>query len=512
MDMWPHQESGCDGVVGAIHNGCRRVLLTSPTGMGKSRMVCWLIDYYTRQGWHAVLYSNRKLLTKQLQKTLAAAGIPCGVRAAGHPDERDKPVQISSIATEIQRVGDKIGDWTIHGLHQRCLAILDEAHCQTGEQARAIFDRHHAAGHILLGVTATPIDLGGIYDRLIVAGNTSAGRKCGALVKAIHYGPDEPDLRALKGLREGADISEQQQRKVLNQALLWGRVLPWFEKLNPAHHPTILFATGVKESLWFAQQFEARGIPAAHIDGDNVWFGGKFYQSTPLVRQEVLDASREKRIVVLCNRFVLREGIDCPWLAHGIFATIFGSLQTYLQAGGRLLRAHPGISAVTVQDHGGNWHRHGSLNADRAWALDDTAASVVGKRTDRLRAKKESEPYRCPKCAQIVMTRTCPCGYESQMRSRPVAQVDGSLKEVAGDIYPPRKIAKFQGAEAKWCVMYFRSKSMKKDPRTFRAAFGLYARENWGLYPQIGWRFTPKNEADQYRLVKDVPMERLHGS
>ena len=39
---------------------------------------------------------------------------------------------------------------------------------------------------------------------------------------------------------------------------------------------------------------------------------------------------------------------------------------------GRLLRAYPGVSVVRLQDHGGHWHRFGSVNADRTWLLEDT--------------------------------------------------------------------------------------------------------------------------------------------
>lgn len=511
--LWPHQEYGIDATVEAIHGGCRRVLLTSPTGMGKSRMVTSLIEHYTGRGWHAILYSNRKLLTEQLQRTLAAAGIKCGVRAAGHQDQRELPVQIGSIATEVSRVGDGIGEWNIHGLGQRCLALVDEAHCQTGPETRRIYDRHAAAGHVLVGVTATPIDLGGLYDRLVVAGNTSAGRGCGALVRAVHYGPDEPDLKALKNLREGEDLSAAQQRKVLNHTNLWGRVLTWFEKLNPEHKPTILFACGVAESLWFAQQFMARGISAAHIDGDDVWFQGKMYQSTPLLRQEVLDAGRLGTVRVLCNRFVLREGIDCPWLAHGIFATIFGSLGSYLQAGGRLIRGFPGLSSVTIQDHGANWWRHGSLNADRVWELDTTNTRLAGQRSDRLRAKKDKEPYRCPQCAAIQMSRRCDqCGHENEKRSRPVFQVDGSYRELTGDIFEPRRVAKFQGAEGLWIRTYWRCRKAKK-PMTFRQAFGLYASQyHWQWPNQEEWKFMPLQDSDVYREIASVPMDQLRGT
>src|SRR5262249_18752567 len=159
-----------------------------------------------------------------------------------------------------------------------------------------------------------------------------------------------------------------------------------FERLNPLHRRTILFAPGVPESIWFAEQFVKKGVSAVHIDGENVWVNGTLYESSRTAREDVLAASKEGRIVVLCNRFVLREGIKAPWLVHGILATVFGSLQSYLQAGGRLLRAYPGLESVSLQDHGGNWWRHDSLNADREWRLEDTNTSVAGRREDRMRA------------------------------------------------------------------------------------------------------------------------------
>src|SRR5207302_733945 len=125
---------------------------------------------------------------------------------------------------------------------------------------------------------------------------------------------------------------------------LIGRVWEWFEKINPEHKPTILFAPSVQGSLWFAEQFIKKGVPAAHIDGEEVFVDGQVYRTGKSVREDVLGRSRDGRIGVLCNRFVLREGIDAPWLCHGIFATVFGSLQSYLQSGGRLLRAYHGHS------------------------------------------------------------------------------------------------------------------------------------------------------------------------
>jgi superfamily II DNA or RNA helicase len=289
---------------------------------------------------------------------------------------------------------------------------------------------------------------------------------------------------------------------------IFGRVWTWFEKLNPAHKPTILFGPDVEGSIWFAQQFFAKGVVAAHIDGENVWVNGKWYRSSRDARDDVLAGSKEGRIVVLCNRFVLREGINAPWMAHGIFATVFGSLQSYLQSGGRLLRASPGLEIVTLQDHGGNWWRHGSLNANREWHLDDTSTGVARLREDRLRYKKEREPIRCPQCARILTTIRCKCGWESTggRKSRPVISTDGKLIEMYGDIYQPRRVDQRPEAVRDWERTYYRSRNAGL---TFGQAEALYAMEHDWRWPPRTLPLMPIAERDWCRKVKDVPFERL---
>jgi superfamily II DNA or RNA helicase len=399
----------------------------------------------------------------------------------------------------------------IWNLHKADRVVIDEAHLQTGPVARKILETHYDEGAAYLGISATPIGLAAFYDRLLVAGTPSELRACGALVLCRHFGPDEPDLRQLKGLRLGEDLSENQQRKAMGpKPQLWGRVWEWFEKLNPEHKPTILFAPGVAESVWFAQQFFKVGVSAAHIDGQEVWVDGQFYHTSKAAREEVVQGSKDGSIQVICNRYVLREGVDLPWLQHGIFATVFGSLQSYLQAGGRLLRAYPGLDHVTLQDHGGNWWKHGSLNADREWNLNWDSPRIAAQREDRMRAKKDKAPWRCPECASINQSRRCTqCGHEPVgKKSRPVVTTDGSLKEMVGDIFRPRRISQLPDGQHVWERMYWRSR-MPKGERTFRQAMALFAAENnWG-WPDPSWPFMPKHEDHFYRRVKDVRMDDL---
>jgi superfamily II DNA or RNA helicase len=504
--LWPHQQFALDEVAAAIVRGERKICVTSPTGTGKTMMMSQLIEQWCEQGLKTAIYSNRKLLIEQTSRVMARAGIDHGIRSAGYgDDDRFEPVQICSLQTEDSRVL-KQGRWRLHDADR---VLVDECHQATGAVARKILETHYEEGAAYIGFSATPIDLGILYETLITACTTSQGRECGALIPCLHYGPDEPDLKHIGKIVLGQDLTQKQQIKAIMTHGIFGRVFEWYERLNPEHRPTILFAPGVAESVWFAEQFHNSGISAAHIDGEEVWINGEFYKSDRKAREQVLAGSHDGSIKVICNRFVLREGIDAPWLAHGIFATVFGSLQSYLQSGGRLLRAYPGMDSVSLQDHGGNWHRHGSLNADREWHLDDTPAIVAGLREDRLRAKKIAEPVRCPQCAKILHSPRCGCGWtlsKSQKKSRPVIQADGTLKEMKGDIFRPRRISNRSDAEQIWRRVYYRA---KKAGLSFRQAEALFAKENhWGWPPKT-LPLMPTQEKDWWRKVAEVPPERL---
>jgi superfamily II DNA or RNA helicase len=245
-----------------------------------------------------------------------------------------------------------------------------------------------------------------------------------------------------------------------------------------------------------------------------VWIKGELYKSDKKARMEVLCGSECGDIRVLCNRFVLREGIDAPWLAHGIFATVFGSLQSDLQSGGRLLRSHRDMASVTIQDHGGNWHKHGSLNADRHWSLSDTASGLAQLREERFRCGEEREPRRCHQCTRIVTGNKCFCGeeFEGKRYSRPVVQSDGELVMVEGQVYKPRKTAAPDAAQwliDKWLKVFWRCRNSKKRKMTFKAALGLFAKENYGTWPSPSWPMMPMNSVDYLRHVCDVEIHRL---
>jgi DNA repair protein RadD len=506
VTRWPHQDFALAEVPRRIDAGERRVLLTSPTGGGKSRIACDLIEWAVGRGWPVVLYTNRRLLIDQLARVLTDHGITFGVRAATWEDCRERQVQISSLPTENHRVL-KSERWTIHGHGERVLALVDEAHLNKADTAATVLGMHLEHGGAYVGITATPVGLGHLYDSLVVAGTPTELRRCGALVPAYHYGIDEPDMRDFKQSVKTGEYAEGDLRKAVMTKNVFGRVLEHYRALNAEGRPTILFAPGVPESIWFAEQLTAAGVSAAHIDGTGVWWDGEYTKGGD--REALLDAVRCGDVQVLCNRFVLREGLDLKEVSHLILATVMGSLQTYLQSVGRGLRSCKGKDRLTIQDHGGHWWRHGSANADREWNLAYTETIVAGLRQQQFTEQRDPEPITCPQCRMVRAAGSrCPqCGFESQRKTRMVVQQDGRLVEHEGDVFKPRKVRVKPDTMKVWEQCYYRAKR-SKNRMTFRQAEGLFFYENH-YWPPHDLPLMPTNRLDWFLPVAEVPAERL---
>lgn len=504
-DRWPNQVRAFDGSIAAIDRGVKRLCVTSPTGSGKTVMVTDLIHWAVGNRRPVAVYTQRKMLYDQTCGVLDKTGIRYGRRASGHSANLVLDVQMCMTQTELSRVYKQES----RKLHSAALVLVDELHQHCGPTFQRIFSDHVSDGAAIVGYTATPLDLGGCVDELLVAGTMSECLKIGALVRPETYAPDEPDLKHIKNYVVGREFTEQEAVKAIMRPGVFGRILDAWKKHNPDARPTLLFGPDVAGSLFFAQEYAKAGIPAAHIDGERIWINGTEYASDDEARAEVARQSKSGEIKVVCNRFVLREGIDWPWIEVGCFATVFGALTSFLQSGGRLLRAHPGKSKCIILDHGGNWHRHGSLAVDRNWQLGMTNHRVAAERADRLREKKEQEPITCPECGKVRASGPkCPaCGLMAHRRSRFVIQINGSLKRVDGEIYKPRRERMAPDTQKKWDVIYYRAKSQKWNA-TFRQAEAMFFRENY-YWPPKTLKFMPRDYDDRFRKVAEVPKERL---
>jgi superfamily II DNA or RNA helicase len=504
MNRWPNQQRAYDGVLAAMNRGVKRLCVTSPTGSGKTRMFTDMIEWAVENNHPVALYTQRRMLYDQTCRVLDKARIRFGRRASGHKENLFLDVQMCMTQTELGRVYKQES----RKLHGAAIVLIDELHQHCGPTFSRIVDDHVANGAIVIGYTATPLDITG-YDELLVAGWMSECLKIGALVKPETYAPDEPDLRHIKNYVVGRELTQDENAKSIMRPGVFARVLTAWKKHNPDGKPTLLFGPDVAGSLFFAQEFWKNGIPAAHIDGEQIWINGEFRTADEDGRKELARQSQSGEVKVVCNRFVLREGIDWPWIEVGCFATVFGALTSFLQSGGRLLRAHPGKTKCTILDHGGNWHRHGSLAVDRNWELGVTNQRVTAERAEKMREKKEQEPITCVQCGKVRMSGpTCPaCNYTAHKKSRLVVQVDGTLKRVDGEVYKPRRQKMQPDTQQKWERMYYRGRSQKWDA-TFRQIEAMFFRENH-YWPPKNLRLMPRDSGDWFRKASAVPKESL---
>lgn len=485
-----YQQKGFDHVFKRISEGAKRICVAAPTGSGKTLLMNMILQECVRRDWKASLYTHRSVLIPQLSDGLSKMGITHGIRASGYEAYRDRKVQVSMFQTEKARCFTR-PQWS---LHQARLVLIDEAHGYTATTTQKIVDHHVNNGACVIGFTATPVDLWHMFDELSVLTTNSHLRACGAHLPCAEYAPDEPDLKGVRRTKVGEYV-EADVHKAIMVPSVFGRVKTHYDRVNPFKLPAILFGPSVEGSKFFCDEFNAAGVAAAHVDAKMIYRGVDPKSGQPIVeasnnrnRQNLFDQVRNGEVKVLCNRFVLTEGLDLPELHVAILATTFGSVKMFLQAAGRLLRAHPSMSDVCLLDHGGNVWRHGSINADREWHVEQTSQEIREERQEKLENGEEDiMGITCPKCHFIRLSGPkCPqCGHAHNKTCRHVVQLDGTLKKVHGSPVKKKKIEP-EGAK-RWEKVYWPcSKSQKSRAMTWNQMWARFQKDNRDLMPHVG--------------------------
>lgn len=280
-----------------------------------------------------------------------------------------------------------------------------------------------------------------------------------------------------------------------------------------------MFAPDVKSSIWAAEMFTNEGINAAHIDGTSVWMDGELRTDPKGVyRDQVLTLFREGEIKVLTNRYVMREGIDIPNIYHLILACPFGTLKTYIQAVGRVLRYSPETpDHVMITDHGGNIWRHGSPNMDRDWAklFRMTEEELFEEQKERERETAGDPPITCPKCGTVRLKGSrCPeapigCGSEAGTTGRVIIQKSGKLKVVDEKALKKQFEEKVRTPQELWDSMYWACKNSKsKKGMSFNQAAALFKKRH-GFWPPHDLRNTPRFQRDRGKPIREVHRQDL---
>lgn len=396
------------------------VLFVGPCGFGKTFSSSMIMRSALDKGISSLFLAYRRLLITQKSRTLTACEIPHTVMMDGFDYDRHERVVVASKDTFSSRCLRS----RIYEIPGAGVVLVDEAHRATGEEWRAIFACYPDA--IIIGLTASPALGNGkslpLFQEMVIAATYAELLAEKLLVPARVYAPFVVDMT---GVSVNADTGEYVQNQVVERFtgddLIGDVIRDW--KKYAEDRTTAVYGSSVDHSIYLAKQFNAAGIPAAHIDAD-----------TPEdERQDILERAKNREIRCLCNYEVYTTGADFPWVECVQIVRAIKSLVNCIQIVGRGLRIHTFDDGrekkdCIIIDHGGNVHEHGWPTADHEWGLDSD--STVQERDARKSPPKERQPITCPICGVCrEKGPECPgCGHKHTRNGLKVRLKNGELQ------------------------------------------------------------------------------------
>jgi DNA repair protein RadD len=335
---YPFQDEAVGGVVGAIRDGARIVVLQSPTGSGKSTMGAMLVKRATLKAKQGLFIVHRRRLVDQFSERLFDFEVDHGILMRGHPHERDARIQVASRDTLLSR--------NEFELPPADFVIVDEGRHAISPEFRRLLAPYERDRKPIILLDATPVlsdgrGLGPWAQAMVVAAKVTDLVRDGYLVPVKCFAPDRKVVRGKVRRGIAGDLVESWQQYAEGM-------------------PTVLFCSRVQHSLDAVAAFIAAGIPAAHVDAD----------TADDDRDRVFAGLEDGTVKVVSNVGIIKEGVDVPCLGCCQFYMDPPGRVSFLQGCGRIMRPFPGKTHGVLIDHAGAVFRHGFPDEDTDWTLD----------------------------------------------------------------------------------------------------------------------------------------------
>jgi superfamily II DNA or RNA helicase len=416
----------------------RNVMAVLPTGGGKTVLFSNVV--YNHPGASCTI-AHRQELVSQISLSLAKFGtqhsiigpeklikhiISLHIEYTGHnfynPSSKHA---VAGVDTLIRRK---------HQLRHWCpkvtLWVQDEGHhlLRDNKWGKAVAMFPNAKG---LSVTATPCradgkGLGYSADGLIHTMVQGPGMRqlieMGYLSDYIIFTPQtDIDLSQVAVSKATGDFNPQQLKQQIKKSRIVGDVVNHYMENTPGKLG-VTFSDNVETATDISNRFNQVGVPSMVVTAKTP-DRERFNAVRKFARREVLQ---------LVNVDIFGEGFDLPALEVISMARPTESYNLYCQQFGRALRIMEGKERAIINDHVGNWLRHGLPDASRVWSLDRAERRTNGKDPDLIPVKN------CNRCTAVyeAIYKCCPyCGHINAIQERSGPEhVDGDLMELSPEI------------------------------------------------------------------------------
>jgi superfamily II DNA or RNA helicase len=425
MRLHQYQVDVIDELERKVAAGIRRIIITAPTGSGKTVIASEIIKRAVAKSKRVLFIAHRDELLTQARDKLKRFEVTAGIIKAGR-DKDARPQALVQVA----------GIQTLHARAVRAhkmelpaaeIVFFDEAHHCPAMTYQKIIEAYPDA--IIVGLTATPFrgdgrGLGNVFEAMIECPQIGELIELGHLVKLKIFAPPPADLR-------GVDVASTDDY-VIDQ--LSDRMDPLVGDFvehclrHAQRRRTVVFAVDVKHSVHIVDELAKSGVRAEHLDV-STWQAD---------REAILGRLASGETEVVSNCMILTEGFDLPDIGCVALVRPTRSLGLFRQMIGRGLRPAEGKTDIIVLDHGGGVYRHGRPDDEIAWSLDIDRRAANPTHEARI-AKTGNDPFcECKACGHLRMKgMACDnCGWEPKSPARAVEYIDRDLVELGAANVP----------------------------------------------------------------------------
>lgn len=406
----------------ALHhtqNGTKaeNVLITSPSGSGKTYMIAGLVDELLQNGFAptdiliipptyeiASQIQNRliQFVGEDVTQNIPILGSVVASRLGEQSVSSDPLSTLSSSIAPSNSTSRKTTQPNVIGDRREArvnntfkVIIIDEAHHSEAETYKEVL--RHYSNAVVYGFTATPMrndekQLSSTYQHIVSGLSIKELIKAGRLAEFDYIVPNHTHMVTFNSDYldvDGKDFDAIYKPQKLDRVLYGDMVDTWLH--HARDRKTICFVPSIEESRLLAKLFVKKGIKAAHVDGSTIPFEE---------RNQIIEDFRSGNIQVLCNQGLISEGFDVPDASCVLLARPTNSVILYLQQCFRAMRRDPKNpqQKAIILDHANNISRFGKLDADRNWTLTmDAAQKALAKTTKQpkrvLKEQYDIDPY-----------------------------------------------------------------------------------------------------------------------
>lgn len=491
MELRDYQSVLTDRARESLRRRIRRILLVAATGAGKTVIAAFILGRAAERGLTGWFVVHRIEIILRTAETFRELGIDFGIVADGFPLEPDKPVQICSVDTLVNK---------LHLLPTPAGIVFDEAHHIVAGNHSVVAGSAPDAWHILITATPERLDGAGLApfaDEMIVGPQSGQLMKRGFLSPYRYFAPGKPDMLGL---------NMSQLAEAMGGAKLIGDAVDHWHR-DAFGLRTIGFEMNRAASQASVAAFRAAGVEAWHVDGS-------MHRDQ---RRELFTAFRAGEITYLSQVAIAGEGVDIPGAECALLRYKTNSLTKWMQDVGRVFRplyapgfdagaatdderrasiaAGPKPSAV-ILDMGGNAFDFGMPCDERQWSL---LGAKERRATERVR---DTIPIRqCPECFRVTPStiKVCPgCGHEHSTVFVAPEAAAGSLFELGALGRDQRKAVAAAEKEA------IRKREKDEERNASMATLMRLARERNAVQPgrykdPKKWALMKVSLREQYR-------------